>query len=509
VENARNVNGELAAVDLGSNSFHMLVASYSGGQPVVLDRIREQVQLGAGLTRKGRLTASVKQRALDCLERFGQRIRGLDVGHVRAVGTNTLRNARNAPGFLARASEALGHEVEVISGDEEARLIYLGVAHSLAASSARRLVVDIGGGSTECIIGERFERSKSQSLEMGCVSFSREFFPHGEITPRGMEEAVLAARVQLRQQQKSFRKRGWSETVGSSGTIKAVEAVLHGLGHRKEITARGLKELRDLLLAAGQVANLDLDGLGAERAPVFPGGVAVLTAVFASLRIERMRVAQGALREGLLYDLLGRLQHEDVRDTTVRHFESRYPVDSEQADRVEETALGFFDQVAEAWRIDDPELRQTLCWASRLHEIGLAVAFERHHRHAGYLVANSRMPGFSREGQYLLGAIIESHRRRLRRPVFERLAKRMRKPALRLAILLRLAVRLHRGRDDQPLPALGLEARNGSLRVRFPAGWLKDHPLTQKDLDSEVAYLERFGVSLTCASAPDGAPVPA
>ncbi|MHC4957884.1 MAG: Ppx/GppA phosphatase family protein [Planctomycetota bacterium] len=497
-----SVNGELAAIDLGSNSFHMIVARVADdGQLVVHDRIREQVQLRAGLTSRGRLTGPARERAFECLERFGQRLQDIAPTHVRAVGTNTLRSARNARGFLANAEASLGHEIDVISGDEEARLIYLGVSHSVAGADGRRLVVDIGGGSTECIVGEKFTPRRVQSLEMGCVSYSSAHFRQG-ITKRGFEEATLAALMELRRHSKAFRRAGWDEAIGSSGTIKAIGAVLRELGSLKGITARGLKTLRELMIDAGDPDKLDFEGLSEERRPIFAGGVAILSAVFESLRIRRMSVSDGALREGLLYDLMGRLQHEDVRDLTVRSFESRYQVDTEQADRVERTALTMYDQVAAKWGLDELELRQTLAWAARLHEIGLDVSYERHHRHAGYLVANSNLPGFSREGQRMLAAIIESHRRRPRQSVLARLPGRQRKAAVRLTTLLRLAVRLHRSRTSETPPEHRVKARNGNLEVRFPPGWLEAHPLTRKDFEREAVQLERIGVTLDTTDLP-------
>jgi exopolyphosphatase/guanosine-5'-triphosphate,3'-diphosphate pyrophosphatase len=487
----------LAAVDLGSNSFHMVVARLVDSEPAMIDRIREQVQLRAGLDADRRLTRDARDRALACLDRFGQRLRGMPGAHVRVVGTNTLRRAKNAAEFLEEAEAALGHPIEILSGAEEARLIYLGVSHTSAAEEGSRLVVDIGGGSTECILGVKFEPRYFQSLEMGCVSFTQAFFPDGSITRKRFDEAETAARLELRRHQRKFRQKGWGSAFGASGTIRAVRDVLRANEWSEAgITPDGLKRLRRELLDAGHVDRIELDGLKGERAPVFAGGVAILTSVFSSLKLERMEVSSGALREGVLYDLMGRLRHEDVRDRTIRQFEERYRVDTRQANLVEGTALEAFDQAAAAWGLEGTEARRFLGWAARLHEIGLTVSYEKHHRHGAYLVANSDMPGFSRNDQALLSSIIASHRRRIRRGVFDGLSDRADAVARRLTLLLRLAVRFHRTRDWRHAPEFHVEASKDGLAVVCDGEWLAAHPMTRRDLEVEAEHAADLGVEL-------------
>jgi len=292
-----------AAVDLGSNSFHMIVAEVNGGRLKVVDKMREMVRLAGGLDEKNRLRDEVAVRAVDCLRRFGQRLRGVPKGNVRAVGTNTLRKARNSGQFVARAEEALGHPIDVISGHEEARLIYLGVSHSLEDDSRQRLVVDIGGGSTELIVGRKFEPRYMESLHMGCVSSSQRYFRDGKITAQQMHAAEIAAHQELESLTTVYRKIGWETSVGASGTILAIHDAVHSEGWSKDgITPAALKKLSKALISAGHVDNLELNGVTAERAPVFPGGVAILSAIFEALGIEQMGVASGALREGLIQD---------------------------------------------------------------------------------------------------------------------------------------------------------------------------------------------------------------
>ncbi len=339
----------VAAVDLGSNSFHMIVGRVDAG-------LREPVRLAAGLDANKRLTHPVEQRALDCLSRFGQRLRGLPRGTVRAVGTNTLRQLHDGGAFLRAASAALGHPVEVIAGREEARVVYLGVAHGLAAGDEWRLVVDIGGGSTELIIGQRFEPTDRESLHMGCVSISQRFFGDGRITEQAMDSAMLACGLELRPVKAGFRAARWDTAVGSSGTIKSIGEVVRLAGWSDEgITRASLKKLRRALVAAGHVDRLQMAGLTDDRRPVLAGGVAVLSAVFKALGVERMLVSDFALREGLLYELLGHIRHEeDVRDRTVESLMRRYDVDRAQATRVQGMAAALYAQVPGCTRSASP-----------------------------------------------------------------------------------------------------------------------------------------------------------
>jgi exopolyphosphatase/guanosine-5'-triphosphate,3'-diphosphate pyrophosphatase len=485
----------LAAVDLGSNSFHLVVAAVVGDDLRILDRRRERVALAAGLDSRKLLNAETQERALACIERFGERLRGLPSGSIRAVGTSALRMARNARPFLARAGEALGQPVEVIPGSEEARLIYLGVAHDLSGDARRRLVVDIGGGSTECILGERFEALRTDSLHMGCVNYSNRFFQTGELSPDAMERAVIAARLEVRPLERPYRTLGWSECIGSSGTVVAVSEILRENGWAESgITEKGLRRLRKAVASAGHVDRLSLPGLQTERAPVIAGGVAILSAIFEGLAIETMQVSQGALREGILYDLLGRVRHEDLRDRTIKGFGERYRVDAEQAERVRQTALTLLEQAAPEWGIE-PELGQKfLEWASRLHEIGLSVSYGGYHKHGAYLVGYSDMPGFSREDQQLLAILIGGQRRKLALSSLDDLPSSLQKPALRLCVLLRLAVLLNRNRSTQPLPAMKLTVKRGGYALEFPPGWLDENSLTRADLGEEAAFLRAAGI---------------
>lgn len=487
----------IAAVDLGSNSFHMKVARAVDSQLAVIDRMRDTVRLAAGLNERKKLRDKACHRALATLERFGQRLRDVPSKNVRAVGTNTLREARNGDAFLSDAEAALGHPIEVISGREEARLIYLGVAHSTAPLAGRRLVVDIGGGSTELIIGQQFDALHTESLYMGCVGMSREYFPDGLIDGRSMRRAEIAARQELEHIEESYRRLGWESAMGASGTIRSIGAIIHDQDWgRQGITAKGLKKLREALIAAGRADRLNLRGLHAERAPVFAGGVAILSAVFDALKVESMSLSDGALREGLLYDLMGRLEHRDVREATIDDLGKRYRVDDAQARRVAASAGLLLGQVTDAWDLGDQHYAHLLEWAARLHEIGLDIAHSGYHRHGAYVLRYADLPGFSHQEQAEVAALVHVHRRKFDAKRLDDLPRRHRKRLLSLAVLLRIAVVLHRGRHDVDLAQLTTKAGAGGLRLDFPPGWLLEHPLTEADLAREKSYLKAVNIDL-------------
>ncbi|HVR29006.1 MAG TPA: Ppx/GppA phosphatase family protein [Thermoanaerobaculia bacterium] len=487
--------GPIAAVDLGSNSFHLLVARLVGGEVATVDRDREMVSLAAGLGPRGGLAPDARHRALDCLRRFGQRLRRLPPANVRAVGTNTLRRARDRERFLAEAEQALGHSIEVISGIEEARLTYLGVARTLGDEEGRRLVLDIGGGSTEVILGERSRPLLMESLYIGCVGLSAAHFPGGRVTKDGWRKATLAVRQELEPILTRFGRLGWERAAGSSGTVRSVAKVLSYAGWTEgDITAPALDQLRARLLDAGDVRSLEAIGMGPERAPVFAGGLAILAAAFEAFGIERLAVSEGALREGVLYDLLGRIHDEDTRSRTVQAVMDRYHVDREHAERVEATARHLLDQVAGAWKLEDEDSVRALSWAALVHEIGLDIAHSHYHRHGAYVIENADLPGFALSEQALIATLVRAHRRKLPVELFEGRPRSW----LRLAVLLRIAVALHRSRGAAPSPPrLALEEGKRSLALRFPAGWLDQHPLTAADLDLERRYLESAGFDLT------------
>lgn len=487
----------VAAVDLGSNSFHMIVARINDGHMQVIDRLKEPVRLGEGLTDNKYLDPQVADRALACLERFGQRLRDFPLGSVRAVGTNTLRQLRPETRFIEQAELALGHPIEVIAGREEARLIYLGVAHGLAAGPERRLVVDIGGGSTEVIVGQRFSARLRESLHMGCLSMTRRHFADGRVSPKAMQKAELTGALEVRPIRELFRRAGWVSAVGSSGTIKSIAAVVMAEGWSEDgITAASLTRLRDAMVACGRVSALTLRGLTEDRKPVFAGGVAVLLAVFETLGISQMQVSDYALREGLVYEMMGRSRHSDVRERTVSTLARQFQIDQEHGRRVEATALQLHRQVAGPWSLDHPNHALILAWAARLHEIGVMVSHSQYQKHGAYLLRNADLAGFTRQEQAVLAALVLGHRRKFPVQEFLTLPRGVQGYARRLCVILRLAVLLHRGRSAVTKPNPELQTEGDALSLGFPDQWLEDHPLTQLELEQEAVLLAAAGITL-------------
>ncbi|MGB0663091.1 MAG: exopolyphosphatase [Pontibacterium sp.] len=488
----------LAAIDLGSNSFHMVVAHHTQGELKPIDLLSEKVQLAAGLDENKILSDEAKERGLDCLRRFAQRISSLPRESVRVVGTNSLREAHNAKDFMDEASQILGVPLEIIAGREEARLIYLGVSHSLADDQGKRLVVDIGGGSTEFIIGERFEPIELESLHLGCVSFSKRFFADGSLSPERFNKAKTAARRELLSIQDTYCALGWSSAVGSSGTIKAVKNAIIACGYSEDglITPKALKQLSQHILTFDRCEEVKIDGIKPERLKVLPAGLAILCGLFEALGIKDMTFSDGALREGLLYDMTGRLSHEDVRERTVTALMQRYHVDAVRAEQVEAIALLGWAQIKNAWQLQSPHYHDMLRWGALTHSVGLAISHSQYHKHGAYLLRHSDLPGFTQFDQELLAILARGHRRKLPKEEFKQLPSHLLTPYRYLCVLLRLAVLLQRSLGSGRLPAIDMVADENKLELTFPQGWLDHHPLTAADLEQEAEYLKAIEFKL-------------
>ncbi|RXR05233.1 exopolyphosphatase [Pseudoxanthomonas composti] len=487
---------QIAAVDLGSNSFHMVVARYSQGQLRVIDRLRETVRMADGLDGRGGLSEEARLRALECLERFGQRIRDLPHHHVRALATNTVRRLSSPRAFLTPGEAALGHPIEVISGREEARLIYLGVAHAQPPKEDQhRLVIDIGGGSTEFIIGRGFDPVERESIQVGCIASTRRFFPGGKLSKKRWKDALTEIAGELQQFATLYRDLGWQEAIGSSGTSKAIGEICAAMKLTKgAVTAEALPQVRDRLLQVERIEDIDLPGLSGDRRPIIAGGVLILEAAFQALGIERMMVSKAAMREGILYDMIGRGGQNDVREAAVAAQMRRYDVDTRQAQRVEATALSMFEQVRAAWKLEDMDA-ELLSYAARLHEIGLAVAHSQYHVHGAYLLEHSDISGFSRQEQLFLSALVRTHRRNVPKSAFEALPDRRLAAAKRTAALLRLAVLLHRAHEAQPIPKLDVSVEGERLSLVLDKEWIEQRPLLRADLLDEPDHMTGLGVT--------------
>ena len=477
----------------------MIVGELRHGQLTIIDRLRETVRLAEGLSDAGDLSGDSRDRSIDCLSRFGERLRDMHAASVRAAGTSTIRRAREDSRFMIDAKAALGHPIEVISGIEEARLIYNGVTHSLPHNDGQRLVLDIGGGSTELILGEDTKPRTLESLDLGCVSMTERFFGNGYLTKKAFERARAAARLELRPVKAFFRDLVDVEAIGTSGTIKSAESVASTLGmiESGELTLAAVEELIERVLEFDSIETLSLGGLSDRRAQVWPGGLSILAELLGVLRIGALRVSDGSLREGLLYDVLGRLQHEDARERTVQAMVARYNVDVAQAGRVATTARKLFDQCAGDWQLSARLASNILEWSARLHEIGLDISHDGFQRHGAYVAENADMPGFPREEQRILAFLIGSQRQQISMGFESRLPQPWRESALRLVMLLRLAVLLNRSRNIAEIPAIELSVTDRSLDLRFDAAWLCVNPLTVADLERERAYLEAIDYKLS------------
>ncbi|MCX8099144.1 MAG: Ppx/GppA family phosphatase [Casimicrobiaceae bacterium] len=480
----------LAAVDLGSNSFRLLLGKREGGQIVPVSTWRENVRLAAGLDRHGRLSAAKIREAEEALGRFAERLRALPPNAIRAVATSTYRVATNREELLSRSEAALGVPIEVVSGAEEARLIYLGCAHTLPWSDQDRLVFDVGGGSTEFIIGRGYTPELTESFPLGAVTLSQHFFPEGVVTASAFRKAELFVRSRLEVVPEAF-KRGWASAFGSSGTVRALHEIVIENQFGSHITAAALEQLRGALVEAGRMDAVRLAALKPARAPVLPGGLAILVGLMAELGIQEVLPAEGALRLGALYDLLDRAgisAHEDPRALTVRRLQERYGANTPHAEAVERLAERL-------WRgLHDEESDAMLAYAAALHEIGMAIAHEDYHHHGAYIISHSELYGFSERERAALAALVLGHTgslRKLDRSVFDG-------KSLDRLMCLRLAALFLHGRAGQ-LPPVRLTRHKAGYRLHFEdngRAWLEAHPLTQLLLEEERDRWRRFGVAL-------------
>ena len=486
-------NSLYAAVDLGSNSFHMVIARLTEGRMQIIDRIKERVRLAEGMDGQRRMSPEAMARGLDCLALFAERLTNIKPDQIRIAGTYTLRRASNARDFVREAAKVLNHPIEIISGQEEARLIYQGVAHTQHIEG-QVLVVDIGGGSTELIIGEGFEHKALTSRKMGCVSFTQSFFGNGKLGEKAFNAAVLEAQHQLAPIINQYRKLGWQSCLGSSGSIRTVRDVLQGEEWTDgAITLAGLERLKEEMLKHKRVDQLKLAGLTEERQGVFAAAVAILLGLFTSLPIERMEYSDGALREGLLYEFEERLQHHDIRERTALALSTHYRIDKRQATRVESSVLSLFDALCGPWEMPEEPYRAILGWAARLHEIGLAINYSGIHKHSAYILQNTDLPGFNQDDQALLAALVRFQRKGLKLSELPPLPNHDLQTVLRCIRILRLAVAAHHKRQDNLLPEWKVAVQGDQLVVTLPIDWCEDNRLLMQNLEKEHRYCQEQG----------------
>ena len=488
----------LASVDLGSNSFRLQICHVQNGSLQVVDSIKEMVRLAAGLDEHKILDEDSQQRALNCLARFGERLRGFSPQQVRAVATNTFRVAKNIDQFLPQAEEKLGFPIDIIAGREEARLIYTGVVHTLPPRSENMLVIDIGGGSTEFVIGHDIQPEITESLNLGCVSYSMRFFPRGKISHKNFQAAINAARAEIQRISQELKSIGWKSAIGTSGSARSIRDVISADNAALDaITLEQMQIMANRIISAGSIKKARLEGLKNDRMDVFPGGLAVMMAAFAELNIQEMTVTDAALRDGVFYDMLGRQLGNDLRIQTIIDFQNRYHADKMQAQRVETLAESIFDQLTTEMEVNHlDQWHQLLCWAAQLHEIGLDISHTGYHKHAAYILEQADMPGFSRKEQHILATLVLGQRGDLRK-----IAEYTNQEILWLAILaLRLATIFCRARQDMAIPLhhckITYQKTRKQLMITLEENWLINNPLTASALLQESVLWKKIGLHL-------------
>ena len=493
-----NNSSVYAAIDLGSNSFHMMIAEPEGSSIRKIDSLRMPTRLGAGLDKHKRLRPETEATALDALAQYAERLRDVPAKNIRVVGTNTLRRAKKRDHFMSEANRLLGKPIEIISGREEARLIYSAVSHTYPNSNQRRLIIDIGGGSTELAIGKGKHPTLMESVNMGCVSYTHRFLSGEEgITAATMKRATMEAELELQPLVVTYKQFGWDEVVGCSGTIKAAARMLAELSISDgTITRDGLRQLARQIVKVGNVDNLNLSSISPSRAQVIAGGIAVLRAVMRTLDIKRITASQVALREGLIYDMLGKAEHVDIQSQTIANLTSRYSIDIRQANRVESTAKKLFKQVQKPWKLDPETDLELLIWAAKLHELGMGVAHTQYHKHGAYIIENSDLLGFTQTEQNALALLVRYHRRKIEHEVFETLPDNERTRLSLLLGILRLSALLHRGRYDDPMDDLNIAIKQDQITLLAPQSWLDEHPLTYAEIIAEAERLTHVNIKL-------------
>lgn len=479
-----------ASLDLGSNSFHLLIATFSGEKMVVIDDMKVMVRLAAGLRPDKTLSDDAMQKGLEALQLFADRLRNVDRQFLRVTGTSTLRQASNADSFLEKAEKILDAPIDIISGIEEARLIFLGVSKDYSPTT-KRLIIDIGGGSTECVVG-RHEPEHLDSLHMGCVQFTQQYFADGQITGKRYNDALLAARTKIHRIAEQIRKTRWREAVGASGTVRSIQQILLNEWQYPLITLAGLERLAEAIVKAGSCNKLKFSGLSENRRSILPGGLAILHALFIELNIDEMHTSDQALREGVIYEMAGRISYEGRREKTISQMQMQYHVDLSQAQRVAAIATNLLQHMSHRLAANK-DMLDLLKWSAELHEIGLPINHSGYQKHGAYIIENSSMPGFSLQMQQSIAYLVCNHRRKIRNAAPHYRVTRDN----HLLIAMRLACIFCRHRGKPSLPKqFELSFNDNVLKLSLGPNWLNKYPLVASDLDQEKEYLKTIGIEL-------------
>lgn len=489
---------QIAVLDIGSNSFHLVVARIISGAVQLLHKTKIKVRLADGLDGHNILSQQAIDRGIQALEVIKTSLAGFEPNSVRIVATYTLRKAKNANQFIAAAKKIFPYPVEIIAGQEEARLIFNGVAHTESLDD-KTLVVDIGGGSTEFIIGEKLEPMLLRSLDMGCVSYTQQFFAKETIKAKHFDKAITAAQQELELIEDKYINIGWQRALGTSGTIESL-VLQAGLGlETHELSLTALEQIKDDIIAAGSIDNIDLPHVNEDRKQVFPAGLAILIAIFRSLKLPSINYAQAALREGVIYEMESSLANTNIKERSAQSLATRYDVDTKQAKLVLDTCFSLFEQAKEQWHLNEARLKPLLGWSALLHEVGLHINSRGVQRHSSYILANAELPGFNSEQQTFIATLARFHRKKIKLEEIPQLTQFSHYELLNCIVLLRLAVLLNIKRQQGFLPEYEFNVDKNKLSLCFPENWLAEHPVITADLVKEQEQVEKANIKLSFA----------
>ncbi len=480
-------NTSYAVVDLGSNSFHMMIAQVIAGSVQIIGRVKRKVRLASGLDSNMMLSDEAMQRGWECLNLFAERLQDIPRQNIKISGTATLRLATNVDTFLVNAERILGHSIEIISGEVEAQTIYKGAAYT-SSSDKKKLVVDIGGASTELIAGEGHEPKIFCSINVGCVTYLERYFPNGRLSKANFSNAIAAAEIEINKVRDKYNNFNWQEEVGASGTVQAIQEILMAQGFDEVITLARLETIQAQAIEYEHLEKLAIKGLVQERRHVFPSGLAILIAIFKQLGLNGMTLAGGALREGQLYSMLPELTKLNVRQRTINSVIARYHIDQAHAQRVADVCIAIAKQTQPGWNLAQFEAIDMLRSAALVHEIGLQVSYKDQQIHASYLLANSNLPGFTSAQKKLLTAIVRNHRDDIDTNAISQQTSTSVLLATRLIRIIRLAVILSLRRSDEVLPEIKVSVEQEKLSIHLPEGWLDKNPLSAAELQQEASY---------------------
>lgn len=485
-----------AVIDLGSNSFHMLITRQLADSVQIVDKVKRKVRLASGLDNSNHLSKAAIARGLECLSFFAERLQDIPKENVKIVATATVRLAANKDEFLQQANKVLGQNIQLLTGEEEAQYIYQGVAFT-SCGPENRLVFDIGGASTEIIVGHGTKPLNVVSLNIGCVTFLTQFFPEQKITAKAFEQAIQQATLQIQPYVSNYQQVGWQIVLGGSGTMQALAEMLLFAGKPPIITHDYLFQVRQKLIEQESISAINIEGLTSERAAVFPSGLAILIALFEQFAVDKLQLSSGALREGLLYQMLPKHKETDIRQHAINSLMERFHVDKQHANTVLTQAVSLYDSVKEEWQLTNTNNLSLLKASCQLHEIGLLIDFKHHQKHNAYIINHSDLPGFDVAEKQLLSCLVQQYKGDINTRTLKQQACCDLEEANKLLAILRLSVILCRRRKDDVLPHYSCYAKGNEVFLCLPDAWLVKHPLIADELLQEADHIAAIALTLT------------